>query len=420
EVVNRSHGTSDDAFDSGGDDFHVPSDKNINQPPPSLDSVWPTNSSERGRKRKSESDNLGGGYLHRPLEENAKEEENTKKRKKMTQQQLYTIAKTGFQDAVSNEVFLSPEIDDSNLGEKKDTTQSVAPQDKNFGSLENDLGLEKASRTVFLGNVSTLCIRSRSAKKTLMNHLTSFAPSLPPHNISHRIESFRFRSTAFSSNLIPKRIAYAKQCLMESTTKSTNAYVVYKTKLAAQEAVKKLNGTSILDRHLRVDSVTHPAQTKHRRCVFVGNLGFTDDENTIDNTIAKDTGKIDQKTKQPADLEEGLWRHFGKAGKIESVRVVRDKHTRVGKGIAYVQFQNENAVEKALLFDGKKFPPMLPRKLRVTRARNIEKNASHRKGGRTLDSKPLGVHIPERRYMPKVSRQAKSVSRRRKRPQRNS
>lgn len=314
------------------------SNKNINQPPPPLDSVWPVNSSARDRKRKGESDDIGEGYLHGQFEKNA-EEENTRKRKKRTQRPQYTIAKTGFQDAVSNEGFLSPEIDNSDLRESKDTTQVVAPQHIKSGSLENDSGLEKASRTVFLANVSTLCIRSRSARKTLMNYLTSFAPSLPPHNIPHRIESLRFRSTAFSSNLIPKRIAYAKQCLMESTTKSTNAYVVYTTKLAAQEAVKKLNGTSILDRHLRVDSVAHPAQIKHRRCVFVGNLGFTDEDNTIDSTMAKDTGKINQKKKQPADLEEGLWRHFGKAGKVESVRVVRDKNTRVGKGIAYVQFQ---------------------------------------------------------------------------------
>ena len=40
----------------------------------------------------------------------------------------------------------------------------------------------------------------------------------------------------------------------------------------------------------------------------------------------------------PADVEEGLWREFGKAGTVESVRVVRDGKTRVGKGFAYVQF----------------------------------------------------------------------------------
>ncbi|KAG9546441.1 hypothetical protein KCU79_g15950, partial [Aureobasidium melanogenum] len=46
-----------------------------------------------------------------------------------------------------------------------------------------------------------------------------------------------------------------------------------------------------------------------------------------------------------------------------------------GKGFAYVQFtQEENAVEAALLLNEKKFPPMLPRKLRVTRAKTIKRN----------------------------------------------
>ena len=60
---------------------------------------------------------------------------------------------------------------------------------------------------------------------------------------------------------------------------------------------------------------------------------------------------------------------------MESVRVIRDSTTRVGKGIAYVQFDDQNAVEAALLYNEKKFPPMLPRKLRVSRAKAQKKNA---------------------------------------------
>ena len=37
--------------------------------------------------------------------------------------------------------------------------------------------------------------------------------------------------------------------------------------------------------------------------------------------------------------------------------------------------QDENAVEAALLHNDKKFPPMLPRKLRVVRAKAIKRNA---------------------------------------------
>ena len=53
--------------------------------------------------------------------------------------------------------------------------------------------------------------------------------------------------------------------------------------------------------------------------------------------------------------------------------MVRDKGTRVGKGIAYVQFTDQNGVESALSEDGKKAPPMLPRKLRVSRAKAMKR-----------------------------------------------
>ena len=262
------------------------------------------------------------------------------------------------------------------------------PQHESIVTSKPDLDLEKSSRTVFLANVSTSAIKSKSAKKELLNHLASFIPSLPELDAKHGIESFRFRSTAFASGGIPRKAAFARKDLMDTTTKSTNAYVVYTTQLASREAVKRLNGSVILDRHLRVDSVAHPAKIDHRKCVFVGNLGFVDDATNINAAEDEDNAKRPRKAKEPADVEEGLWRQFGKAGRVESVRVVRDKTTRVGKGFAYVQFENENAVEKALLFNEKKFPPRLPRILRVTRAKNIKKATGH-KGAKATSKQNL-------------------------------
>lgn len=37
--------------------------------------------------------------------------------------------------------------------------------------------------------------------------------------------------------------------------------------------------------------------------------------------------------------DETLWEHFSQCGEIYSVRVVRDKKTGIGKGIAYVRFK---------------------------------------------------------------------------------
>lgn len=136
--------------------------------------------------------------------------------------------------------------------------------------------LEKANRTVFLSNVAVDAITSSKSKKILLNHLASVLDKKadPPQ----KVESIRFRSTAFTSAAIPKRAAYIKKEVLDATTKSTNAYAVYSTTTAARLAITQLNGTMILDRHIRVDSVAHPAPVDHRRCVFVGNLGFVDDE----------------------------------------------------------------------------------------------------------------------------------------------
>lgn len=236
---------------------------------------------------------------------------------------------------------LSPESDADNpiMLNSEEQPSYLPPQHESLSHSEQSLEFEKASRTVFLGNVSTITIKSKTARATLINHLESFITSLPKGEITHKIESIRFRSIAFSNNGLPKKAAFAKKELMDSTTKSTNAYAIYTTQSAAKEAVAKLNGTVLFDRHLRVDGVAHPAKVDHRRCVFVGNLGFVDDESAINAAKDEEDNRKPRKARDPADAEEGLWRQFSKAGVVESVRVIRDKTTRVGKGFAYVQFR---------------------------------------------------------------------------------
>lgn len=264
--------------------------------------------------------------------------------------------------------------------------------------------VEKASRTVFLSNVSTECINSKAAEKALKKHLESFIPDLADNTPPHKIESIRFRSTAFDNSL-PKRAAFAKKEINESTTRSTNAYAVYTTKLAAREAVKRLNGSILLKRHLHIDSVAHPAKIEHRRCVFVGNLPFVDDESQVPTADGER-----KKGKVASDVEEGLWTHFAKAGTIESVRVVRDAATRVGKGFAYVQFADENGVEAALQYNEQKFPPMLPRKLRVTRCRAEKKNNKKEKPRFALPGKGANAtKLGKAGYVAKMSDEQKSL-----------
>lgn len=74
--------------------------------------------------------------------------------------------------------------------------------------------------------------------------------------------------------------------------------------------------------------------------------------------------------------------------------------------------QDANSVEAALLFDGKKYPPMLPRVLRVTRAKAVKKTAlaaqhAGQAGRSTLrgSSNSSGGRI----YNPKISAEQQSL-----------
>ena len=319
----------------------------------------------RNLKRKRNTDDIEDEYMRRI----GREEESDKK-------------KTEKEEESSN---------DDTSSSSSSSSSSELPTHETVISKNTDI--EQSNRTVFLGNVSTQAIKSKSAKKVLLRHLASFLPSLPVEPRHHKIESVRFRSTAFAGgNHIPKRASFAHKEVMDETTPSTNAYVVYSSVQAARKAPAALNGTRVLDRHLRVDSVAHPSEINHKRCVFVGNLDFVDQQVAADDNT--DEKKKKKKRAPPADVEEGLWRVFnniqlssgeednksvskeeeatiGKRGIVESVRVIRDRATRVGKGFAYVQFYDANNVEEALLADGKSFKPMLPRKLRVVRAKKV-------------------------------------------------
>ncbi|PWW79225.1 RNA-binding domain-containing protein [Tuber magnatum] len=214
-----------------------------------------------------------------------------------------------------------------------------------------DVELDKSSRTVFLGNV-------------------------PSTTISSKIISIRFRSVAFSEQ-IPRKAAFITHKLHEKQ-QTVNAYVVYSTPAEAREALK-LNGQVVLDRHIRVDSVAHPSPQDPKRCVFIGNLDFE-------------------------AQEENLWRHFGTCGKVESVRIVRDSKTNVGKGFAYVQFEDPMSVDEALLLDSRKMAN--DRKLRVTRAKTTRRNQT-RKPDLPISGKrsPKGKSV----YVPKLDPKVKDT-----------
>lgn len=284
--------------------------------PLGVDAV-PTHS-EKKRKRKDVSDDLEDRHMRKLMRDNKDKEPSSKRQRGVNGESKESGVKG-----------LAGSADE-------DSDDDARPVHESLAKDAQPADIEKANRTVFLANVSTDAVSSKEAVKTLRAHLSSILDETA--NPKERIESIRFRSLAFSSLALPKRAAYITGSLMDATTKSCNAYVVYSTPTAARKAISGLNGTKVLERHLRVDSVAHPGKVDHRRCVFVGNLGFVDDE-TVLNTDKEGKTSSKKRYKVPSDIEEGLWRVFGeKAGKVENVRVIRDPKTRVGKGFAYVQF----------------------------------------------------------------------------------
>ncbi|KAI9809011.1 MAG: hypothetical protein M1825_002300 [Sarcosagium campestre] len=362
-------------------------------------------SNSRKRKRKAEPEEVEEGYMRRVAKEEEKEEEERareRKAKKMRESARKADGDGSNDESDDSAASQASRSQDDDIEDTMSTDTGSILQHETINTTKSATEVDKASRTVFLSNVSTLAITSKSAKRLLLAHLSSFFEEVRgSSDDTLKIESIRFRSTPYSSTVLPKRAAFARKELMDSTTKSTNAYVVYSSELAAREASKRLNATVILDRHLRVDSVAHPAKTDHKRCVFVGNLGYVDDQSSMD--AADHNGRRSQENKQPADVEEGLWREFGKVGEVESVRVVRDSKTRVGKGIAYVQFVDENTVEAALVHNDKRFPPLLPRKLRVTRAKNVKRKPSK------LEGPTRSQRTSDKTYVPKKSSKYRSA-----------
>ena len=279
--------------------------------------------SSRNRKRQDAEDDLESRYMRQLAKEEVKEDQDPARTLHNKRQRIETQGFSNADIGSRNGDRESPSRSDEVSGGEEEPAVGDIPQHESLVTSRADLDLEKSSRTVFLANVSIMAIKSKKAKKTLMDHLASFASSLPATNGWHDIESLRFRSTAFAASGMPKKVAFVKKEIMDTTTKSTNAYVVYTTQLAAREAVSSLNGSIVLDRHLRVDSVAHPAKIDHQRCVFVGNLGFVDDETNVKTAQDEDIKKRSLIAKGQADVEEGLWRQFEKAGVVESVRVVR-------------------------------------------------------------------------------------------------
>ncbi|ODV86240.1 hypothetical protein CANARDRAFT_27492 [[Candida] arabinofermentans NRRL YB-2248] len=282
---------------------------------------------KKSKKQQEENYDLEAKYMTKILQEEAKEE-------------AERVKNPAMEDVESS----SDSDDEDDESKPKETTESTTTTNTKAAKTVDlkTVELEKAERTVFVGNVPSSIISTKKATKQFKNIFKEFGP----------IDSVRFRSLNITSNM-PRKAAFISKSFKDGET--VNAYIVFKNKPDSLKAVK-LNGSIFADHHLRVDHLTHPLKQDNKLSIFVGNLDFE-------------------------EHEESLWVYFNEKCKVNSddtnivsnVRIIRDSKTSFGKGFAIVQFIDSNHVDKALLLNGKKLSVSNAKKqrdLRISRCKN--------------------------------------------------
>ena len=191
---------------------------------------------------------------------------------------------------------------------------SALSADHNSSNKDNN-----SQRTVFVGNLSV-----KETTKTITKLFSEFGV----------VESVRLRSVPISGTKVDdagNQDLVRKVCVNTQkfgTQKvSFNAYIVYKDEASVKAAIDGANNRVVNDRHIRVD-YCNPTHFDPKRTIFLGGLPIYIDEEELREYIAKvlPNGQDD----------------------IESVRLIRDSESLIGKGIGYLLLSDKDAVMKAL------------------------------------------------------------------------
>ncbi|GBP77023.1 RNA-binding protein 34 [Eumeta japonica] len=162
---------------------------------------------------------------------------------------------------------------------------------KNEEKTEHQPDADEINRTIFVGNVPFSKKCKKEIKKIFSKH--------------GAIESVRIRAVPVKDAQTSKKLAVIKNELHPSRA-TVNVYVKFKEPSSVEKALSE-NNTVLGDCHLRVNRSDTTGAYDPRRALFVGNLPF-------------------------AVEDETLRAKFEKCGEIVSVRIIRDKKTNVGKG----------------------------------------------------------------------------------------
>ncbi|XP_010494875.1 PREDICTED: RNA-binding protein 34-like [Camelina sativa] len=221
------------------------------------------------------------------------------------------------------------------VGEKRKKADEVADTMVSKEGFDDE---SKLLRTVFVGNLPL-----KVKKKVILKEFSKFGV----------VESVRIRSVPIVDSKRTRKGAIMLKQINEKAS-SVHAYVVFETEQSAEASLA--HNMSLIDgNHVRVDRACPPRKKQKgqddahlydpKRTVFMGNLPFDVKDEEVYQLF---TGK--------SNLENS----------IEAVRVIRDPHLNIGKGIAYVLFKTREA---ANLVIKKGYLKLRERELRISRVK---------------------------------------------------
>lgn len=192
---------------------------------------------------------------------------------------------------------------------------------------------ERKKRTVFVGNIPV-----DLAPKKLWYVFKNCG----------KIEKIWFRSIA-PSTMITGRRNVVKGKMIGNQKNNKNAYILFVDPSSVEEALK-LNNHPIHNSdfsevfHLRVDRDEKKAED-FNSTIFVGNLPFIINEEDLRTHFSRIRVKNDSdkdNTESNANDESGGSKPtYTVLGNIVNIRIIRDKRTLIGCGVAFVQFETK-------------------------------------------------------------------------------
>ncbi|XP_045459989.1 RNA-binding protein 34 [Harmonia axyridis] len=236
----------------------------------------------------------------------------------------------------------------SSLKEKKEKVKKFKELKVKKEELNNNP--EEWTRTIFVGNVPLTATKIKFKKF---------------FNKYGKVESVRFRCPPVKNINSSKKVTVIKGEYHPERS-SWISYVKFQTEEDAKKALEA-NGEIYKDHHLRVSICKSDEKHDESKAIFIGNL-------------------------TPNTEDDQLWQTFQSCGNIESVRIVRDSNTGMGKGFAYINFTSSDSVQLALEMEDVKInkrviriQPCNTKAAKKNKLKNVVKAIKPKKPRNTVD-----------------------------------